>query len=76
MGADNPFTRQDRADNGVGVFRNGHLVAAADTDAEAWARFEQLRADGASNGLEVLKRCSEHPDTSVVDCVICWPVED
>lgn len=68
------FTRQDRAAAGLGVFRDGVLVATVDRSDQADAAILGLRQANYAAVYEVLKLCPRHPTTSVVDCVVCWPV--
>ena len=69
------FARQDQADAGLGVFRDGALVATVERSDQAEAVILGLRQANYAAGYEVLKLCPQHPTVSVVDCVACWPVE-
>jgi hypothetical protein len=60
LGLDDILTRQDAAER-IGLFRDGRLVEVL-----------QRSSDGSLGvGEEVLTLCLRHPDSSVVDCVVC-----
>jgi hypothetical protein len=58
----------------LAIFLDGKFVAEAPDDLQR--AYEKLAEIGQGRpGYEVLRRCPVHPDTSIVDCTICDPVE-
>lgn len=77
---DNPFRHQDNA-GPLGIFRDGRLVASIPAEhqstATAYAYRDQFAAERGVDPAthEVLQACRVHPESSAVDCTICWPID-
>lgn len=72
----NPFAHQDFAGESgapLGVFDDGRLLelVPADDDSGDAARAQWSAQLG--HPVEILLTCPNHPRTSAVDCLACWP---
>ena len=54
-----------------GIFRDGHLIAAARNNVEAYRISGIYLHHFPHRTYEVLLRCENHPLESMVDCMVC-----